>query len=61
MPKDDGGTMIVKEGPWWVLRSKDGRKVLGRHRTKEAAMEQERVVMAAKQRAPGKGVMGKTG
>lgn len=40
--------MIVKEGKQWVLRSKDGSKVLGRHPSKEAAEKQEWAIEAAK-------------
>jgi uncharacterized protein len=40
--------MIVKEGDEWVLKSKDGEKVLGRHKTREEAVAQERAVEAHK-------------
>lgn len=40
--------MIRKVGKKWVLYTKDGRRVLGRHSTREAAVRQERAVQAAK-------------
>lgn len=33
--------MINKEGKHWVLRSRDGSKILGTHPTKEKAIDQE--------------------
>lgn len=40
--------MIVKEGKQWVLRTKDGAKILGRHETREGAQQQEWAINAAK-------------
>lgn len=40
--------MIVKEKNEWVLRSKDGSKVLGRHSSEAAARQQEWAIEAAK-------------
>jgi hypothetical protein len=42
--------VIRKRGKGWVLLTKNGKKVLGRHRTKAAAERQERAVKAAKKR-----------
>lgn len=39
--------MIVHEGNEWILKSKDGKKTLGRHKTKEEAEAQERAVQAS--------------
>jgi hypothetical protein len=43
-----GSGMIRKEGDKYVLRTKDGRRVLGRHRTKKEAEAQERAIQANK-------------
>lgn len=41
--------MVIRhEGSKWVLYSKDRKKVLGRHETKEKAKRQERAVQAHK-------------
>lgn len=39
-----GNNVIRKEGNKWVLRTKDGSKVLGRHGTKAQAKRQERKI-----------------
>ena len=46
--------VIQKERGQYVLRAKSTGKVLGRHKTKAAAVKQERAVQAAKH-ARGKG------
>lgn len=40
--------MIRKEGSRWILYTKDGKRVLGRHRTKKEAEAQERAIQARK-------------
>jgi len=40
--------MIEKRGSQWVLLSKSGGKVLGKHKTKKSAEKQERAIQAAK-------------
>ena len=42
------GLVIRKEGSKYVLRSKDGKKVLGRYSTRAAAEKREKQVNAAK-------------
>jgi hypothetical protein len=42
--------MIRKEGNKYVLRTKDGSKVLGRHNSKASALRQERVIQANKKK-----------
>ena len=42
--------MIRKEGSKWILYTKDGSRVLGRHRTKAEAEAQERAVRARKRK-----------
>jgi hypothetical protein len=44
--------VVVKEGSQWVVKSKAG-KVLGKHKTKKAAMAQLRAVEAAKKKRRG--------
>jgi hypothetical protein len=47
--------MIRKEGNEWVLYTSDGSRVLGRHKTKEEALRQERAIKAREaRRAAGK-------
>lgn len=45
--------MIAKRGAVYVLHSKDGSKVLGRHRTRADAERQEAAINIAKARAAG--------
>lgn len=40
--------VIRKEGSEWVLYSHDGKKVLGRHKSKKKAQAQERAIQARK-------------
>jgi hypothetical protein len=40
--------MIRKRGNQYVLYTRDGRRVLGRHPSREAALRQERAVKANK-------------
>jgi hypothetical protein len=42
--------MIVKRGDEWVLLTKAGGRVLGRHRSRAAAERQERAILAAKKK-----------
>jgi len=42
--------MIVKEGWKWILYTKDGSRVLGRHSSKLDALKQERAIQASKRR-----------
>jgi len=42
--------MIRKEGGNYVLRTKDGKRVLGGHRTKKEAEAQERAIQARKRK-----------
>ena len=42
--------VIKKEGNKWVLYSKDGSKVLGRHDTKEDAKKQEAAIKINKKK-----------
>lgn len=46
--------MIRKEGSKYVLRSKDGKKVLGRYATREEAEKRERQVNYFKHTKKGK-------
>lgn len=39
---------IKKSGSKWLVTSKDGSKVLGKHDTKKAALEQLRAIEASK-------------
>ena len=41
---------IKKRGNEWVVTSKDGKKVLGRHKTRAAALKQLAAVEASKKR-----------
>ena len=40
--------MIRKKGNVWILYSKDGKKVLGRHKSRASAERQERAIQVAK-------------
>lgn len=40
--------MIVKQGSKYVLKSKDGSRVLGRHDSKKKALAQERAIEGQK-------------
>ena len=40
--------MIRKRGDQWVLYTKDGKRVLGRHDTKADAEKQERTIQRVK-------------
>ena len=42
--------VVKKSGSKWVLKSKDGKKTLGRHGSKEKALRQERAIQANKKR-----------
>lgn len=42
--------MIAKEGATWILKSKDGKKVLGRHRSRDSALAQERAIKISQAR-----------
>lgn len=41
--------MIVRKGKNWVLMTRDGKRVLGTHPSKEAAMAQERAIDISKE------------
>jgi hypothetical protein len=43
--------MIVHSGSKWILYTSDGKRVLGKHPSKEAAEAQERAIEASKARA----------
>lgn len=45
--------MIKKVGTKWVLYSRDGTKILGRHKTKKEAQSQEAAINISKARAAG--------
>jgi len=45
--------MIKKRGAIWVLYTSDGKRVLGRHKTKASAVRQERAINISKARAAG--------
>jgi hypothetical protein len=40
--------MIERKGREWVLKTKDGKKVLGTHPSRESAMAQERAIEISK-------------
>ena len=40
--------MIVKRGSFWYLMTQDGRRVLGKHRSRKAAETQEQLVKRKK-------------
>jgi len=46
---------VRKVGRSWVLYTKDGSKVLGRHTSREGALAQERAIYASKARYAGEG------
>lgn len=43
---DKGYRVIKKEGRYYVLRTKDGRKIISRHSTKHEAQEREAAINA---------------
>ena len=45
--------MIKKVGKKWVLFTHDGKRILGRHTTKEQAQKQEAAINISKARAAG--------
>jgi len=45
--------MIKKVGKKWYLYTKDGKRILGRHVTKEGAQKQEAAINISKARAAG--------
>lgn len=45
--------MIKKTGKKWVLYTHDGKRILGRHATKESAQKQEAAINISKARAAG--------
>lgn len=45
---DDKNYVIKQEGDEWILYDREGKKVLGRHPTKEKAIAQERAIQARK-------------
>lgn len=45
--------MIRKEHGKWVLRSSDGKRILGKHATKAEAKSQESAINISKARAAG--------
>lgn len=47
--------MIVKRGNAWQLRSKDGARLLGKHKSKADALQQERAIQIAKHMAGARG------
>jgi hypothetical protein len=42
--------MIIKQKGYWVLKTKDGKKVLGKHRSRDGALAQERAILISKAR-----------
>lgn len=40
--------MIERKGKNWVLKTKDGKRVLGTHPSRESAMAQERAIEISK-------------
>ena len=42
--------MIVKEGSMWVLKSKNGKKTLGKFKTKKEAQKREKQIQFFKNR-----------
>ena len=42
--------MIRKEGSQWALYTKDGSRLLGKHKTREGAVSQEQAIEASKER-----------
>ena len=45
--------VIVRRGKKWLLLSRDRKKVLGRHNTREEALEQEQAINISKARKAG--------
>lgn len=45
--------MIKKVGKKWYLKTKDGKRILGRHGSKEAAQKQEAAINISKARVAG--------
>jgi hypothetical protein len=46
--------VIRQEGNKWILYSRDGKKKLGEHGSREEALVQERAILAAQARRLGK-------
>lgn len=46
--------MIVHRDGKWLLLTRDGKKVLGEHGTREAALAQERAILASQARRAAK-------
>lgn len=42
--------MIKKVGDKWALYSKDGKKLIAKHDSREKAVKQEQAIMASKQK-----------
>lgn len=47
--------MIKKDGSQWALYTKDGKRLLGRHPSKYAAVKQEQAIKASQARQGQKG------
>lgn len=45
---DEREAVIKKSGKKWILYTKDGKRKLGTHDTREEALAQERAIMANK-------------
>lgn len=45
--------MIKKSGKGWILYNHDGVKILGHHKSKASALQQERAINISKARAAG--------
>lgn len=45
--------MIKKQGRTWVLYTSDGKRVLGKHKSRASAVRQERAINISKARAAG--------
>lgn len=46
--------MVKREGKFWVLRSRRGGRVLGRHRSKRQAERQETAIRLSRLRREGR-------
>lgn len=46
--EEEKETVIKKSGKKWILYTKDGKRKLGTHDTREEALAQERAIMANK-------------
>jgi hypothetical protein len=46
--------MIIRKGRKWLLKTKDGKKILGTHDSKESALAQERAILISKARNKGR-------